>query len=111
MLNGINTTHSQYAFGQCPGRNSEWSVGALRSVRDPEWKLIRHARNKSVELYHLAEDAGEYTDCRLEYPNQVARLVDVLENKSLPDQIDDDQFTDSMDEETKEKFRRLGYIQ
>ena len=44
------------------------------AVRDGDWKLIEHYWKKGLELYNLADDAGEEHDLAASMPEKVAEL-------------------------------------
>ncbi len=48
------------------------------AIRHGEWKLIEHFEDGSVELYNLAEDAGERNDCDSSEPDRAAELLGEL---------------------------------
>lgn len=53
--------------------------GFKQAVRAGDWKGIRLAPGKPVELYDLAQDPGETRDVATEHPRVVRRLAQMLE--------------------------------
>ena len=79
-------------------------------VREMDWKLITHEDGPD-ELYHLATDPEERTNVIHEYPEEERRLRDRLgEHRRLVEATASESLErPDMDEEVKERLRRLGY--
>lgn len=79
-------------------------------IRTPEWNLTTHSDNED-KLYHLSVDSGEQENVLGEHPNTEAELRDRLdEHRELVKSTErDDIQRPDMNEEVKERLRRLGY--
>jgi arylsulfatase A-like enzyme len=79
-------------------------------IRENEWKLIKRpdARN---ELYNLSEDPSEQQNVVDDYPEQRSRLDHKLKRhlQQVEETNDDSVKRPDIDEEAKERLRRLGY--
>ncbi len=75
---------------------------------DDRWKLIYRPRNPGLsELYHLADDPGELINEYENEPEEVARLLQILEESGG---FVDEPFGESVDEEARERLKALGYL-
>ena len=70
------------------------AYGGQQAVRQGKWKAIRQQMLQKnnpdplrIELYDLAEDAGETTDVSAEHPEVVARLRDVMTQEHTPSDL------------------------
>jgi arylsulfatase A-like enzyme len=79
-------------------------------VREHDWKLIRRPEETN-ELYHLADDPGEQDNVVDEFPEQERRLQKKLDEHMELVRATDDETVErpDMDEDLKERLRRLGY--
>ena len=48
--------------------------GFEQAVRMGNWKAVRHALEKPLELYNLKTDLGEQNDVAAEYPDVIATI-------------------------------------
>jgi arylsulfatase A-like enzyme len=80
-------------------------------VRDSGWKLVAHEDDEADELYDLTDDPGEQANVIEEYPAQERRLRKRLaDHRQLVEATRaDDVERPDMDEDVKERLRRLGY--
>jgi arylsulfatase A-like enzyme len=58
--------------------------GFVQAVRDGNWKGVKPARDKALELYDLTADIGERTDLAAAHPDVVARLEAFLSSARTP---------------------------
>jgi arylsulfatase A-like enzyme len=79
-------------------------------VREREWKLIRRPDGRD-ELYDLAEDPDERHNVVDDHPDQRRRLDRKLDRhlQLVESTHDDSVERPDMDEEVKQRLRRLGY--
>ncbi len=78
------------------------------SASDGTWKLIYRPRHPDAnELYNLDDDPGEMVNLYDNEPEQAKRLVAWLEEQHG---FVEKPFGESMDEETRERLRSLGYL-
>jgi arylsulfatase A-like enzyme len=79
-------------------------------VRTEEWKLVTHT-DEPDKLFHLAEDPEEKHNVIDEYPDVEEQLRNRLaEHRQLVESTaSEDVQRPDMDEEVKERLRRLGY--
>lgn len=113
-------------FGRSLGTlvaNGEWDrtevLGGYRDndgdehirVRDAEWKLIVHGDNEADQLYNLNKDPGEQTNVIESHPEQERRLRKKLDtHRQLVESTrTDDVERPDVNEDVKERLRRLGY--
>jgi len=84
-LDGMNIW-SYLAGGKVPDedRAMYWKTGAVSAVRKGNWKLLLHS-NGDVELYDLANDFRETRDLSKTNPEQVRRLIGLLEEMAKND--------------------------
>src|SRR5262245_12337378 len=52
--------------------------GFQQAVRMGNWKAVRLAKEKPLELYNLADDPTEYTDVAAKHPDVVAKIENYL---------------------------------
>jgi len=52
--------------------------GFQQAVRMGNWKAVRLAKDKPLELYNLADDPTEYTDVAAKHPDVVAKIESYL---------------------------------
>jgi len=80
-------------------------------VREADWKLVRHGDDEADELYNLDADPGEQTNVIDSHPEQVRRLEKELDThrRLVESTQTDDVERPDMDEDVKERLRRLGY--
>jgi arylsulfatase A-like enzyme len=52
--------------------------GSKQAVRMGDWKAVRLALNKPLELYHLRSDPGEMTDVAEKHPDIIAKIETYL---------------------------------
>lgn len=83
----------------------EYGLSDLRGLRTPRWKYIRAPRE---ELYDLKRDPGELENLAEKKPRVVAEFRAALETLLRMDSGAEAQV--SMDRETVEKLRSLGYV-
>jgi arylsulfatase A-like enzyme len=77
--------------------------------RDAEWKYIENA-DGSTELYDLAADPGEQHDVAADHEDVTARLSGKLsEHRRAVERTNVDLSEVEMEEEVRERLRRLGY--
>lgn len=81
-------------------------------VREHDWKLIRRPDSRD-ELYNLTEDPGEQDNVVDEFPEQERRLQKKLDEHMQLVRSTDDESVErpELDEEAKDRLRRLGYIE
>ena len=79
-------------------------------IREAEWKFINRADGQD-ELYHLNEDPGEQQNIIDDYPEQRNRLDHKLKNHLQDVEATNNESIDrpEINEEAKERLRRLGY--
>ncbi|MFB6298526.1 MAG: sulfatase [Salinirussus sp.] len=79
-------------------------------VREREWKLIRRPDTRD-ELYHLTEDPEEKHNVVEEFPDQERRLQRKIDEHLDLVRATGDESVErpDMDEDVKERLRRLGY--
>ncbi|WP_254280365.1 sulfatase [Haloarcula marina] len=79
-------------------------------VREEEWKLIRRP-DGSAELYDLVDDPKERTNLVDDDPSEVRRLQKRIDEhlELVRATADDDVERPDMNEDVKERLRRLGY--
>ena len=56
-----------------------WSYGAKKAVRKGNWKAVISGKDKSLELYDLANDIGEENDVANRHPGLVAEMLQIIE--------------------------------
>ena len=81
------------------------------SIRTSEWKLIYDYNNKKLELYNLKKDPGELinlVDVEKDKLQLLFKILEYYRKNALPKTIKPKQ---SLDKETTEKLRSLGYLQ
>lgn len=80
-------------------------------VREAEWKLIVHEDNETDALYDLSTDPGEQDNVINDYPEQERRLRERIdEHRQLVASTHaNDVERPDVDEDVKERLRRLGY--
>jgi hypothetical protein len=94
--------HHHPDFG---GNNQQ---GPIQSVRDTQWKLIRHGDDRR-ELYDWREDRSESRDRSAIENKTVAQLTSVID-ESLGD-LTGDPYSETVDDDRlKKKLEDLGYI-
>lgn len=83
---------------------------SLRTIRGQEWKLIRGS-DGTTELYNVADDPVESTDCSDDHPDvrqklesELAAWLESFEHADAGGAVD-------MRAETKERLEDLGYLQ
>jgi len=84
-------------------------------VRRGRYKLIHKIRKEKVELYDVLADPGDSTDLASERPELVRELSALLqehmeENAMLVELYEIEDFESTLDEETIERLRQLGYL-
>ncbi|MDS0281736.1 sulfatase [Haloarcula onubensis] len=79
-------------------------------IRTAEWNLAVHEHDED-ELYHLTEDPGEQENVVGQFPEDEAELRDRLDDhRQLVKSTErDDIVRPDMNEDVKERLRRLGY--
>ena len=55
-----------------------WEFGRGQAVRLGDWKGIRFAADRDIELYNLAEDIAEQDDVAAANPDIVARIEEIM---------------------------------
>jgi hypothetical protein len=80
--------------------------------RESEWKLIRRPDSED-ELYHLVSDPDEQTNVRTEYPEVSDRLYTKIEDHlaTVEETSEEPMDRPDINEEAKERLRRLGYTE
>lgn len=58
--------------------------GFVQAVRDGDWKGVKAAKDKKLELYNLVVDTGEKTDIAADHPDVVVRLETFLAGARTP---------------------------
>jgi arylsulfatase A-like enzyme len=58
-----------------------------QAVRMGNWKAVRHAPDKPLELYDLASDLGEQRDVAARRPNVVKKIEDYLKRARTPSEL------------------------
>jgi len=90
-----------------------WSSGDDKHlrVREQDWKLIERPDGTNDELYDLANDLEEQENVIDEYPSKERRLRQKLDrHRQLVESTEDDSVErPDMNEDVKERLRRLGY--
>ena len=83
---GIDGISMLPAFTGKPQRDHEylyWEIsmrtGWMQAVRMGQWKGVRLAREKPIELYNLAEDRAEERDVAGEQPDVVRKIAAAFE--------------------------------
>jgi|GEM_PF-364552 len=68
-----------------------WELAPQRALLAGDWKLVLNPRNPKVRkpkgkphLYHLGDDPGETVDLAQKHPEQLARLMALLEQAHTP---------------------------
>lgn len=66
-----------------------WDYGHARpqfsqAVRAGEWKAVRAALDRPIELYNVVEDPGETRNLATEYPGVVARMETLISEAFVP---------------------------
>lgn len=56
-----------------------WEAAPRQAIRVGDWKGVRRSPDRPLELYHLGRDPGESRDLAGELPDQVARLVRLMD--------------------------------
>jgi len=56
-----------------------WEYKRGQAVRLGDWKAVRPAANRSIELYNLRDDIGEQHNVAGENPEVVASIADIME--------------------------------
>ena len=101
-------SYSETLFPRLRGGRSE-----LYSLRSPAWKLIRAVSPEGEikhSLYHLEQDPSESVDLASRRPEKLAQLSAQLEKFKKFEISPRFRYMISMDAETKNKLRALGYI-
>jgi len=101
--------------------DGEWDrtevVGGYRNdegehvrVRERDWKLVVHSDEPDA-LYDLAEDPGEQHNVIDDHPEEAARLREKVDDhrRLVASTRSGDVERPEMDEDVKERLRRLGY--
>ena len=83
---------------------------SLRAIRSEDWKMIRGS-DRSIELYHIAEDSDELKNLASDRPEKVSELESELD--SWLKSFDHAKITADADmsDETKTRLEDLGYLQ
>jgi arylsulfatase A-like enzyme len=61
--------------------------GFEQAVRMGNWKAVRHAPDKPLELYDLAKDLGETKDVAASRPDVVRKIEDYLKTARTPSEF------------------------
>lgn len=80
--------------------------------RESRWKLISRGGDESDELYDLDADPGEAQNLTEQHPTVVSRIRDRLKDYEQHIRATNEGLTQTqveMDEEVKQRLRRLGY--
>lgn len=80
----------------------------LEAVIVDGWKLIRKVETGQVALFDLNADPGELTDLAPQYPEDVERLNQIL-NEQLSSSIPAGTWAD-LDDESRSRLEALGYV-
>jgi len=56
-----------------------WKYGKKTAIRKQEWKAVRNAQNKGMELYNLNTDIGETKNLSAQYPDKIRELEKLME--------------------------------
>ena len=56
-----------------------WKYGNKTAIRKKEWKAVRNAKTKGLELYNLSTDIGETNNLSAQYPNKIRELEKLME--------------------------------
>jgi len=56
-----------------------WKYGNKTAIRKQEWKAVRNAQNKGMELYNLNTDIGETKNLSAQYPDKIRELEKLME--------------------------------
>lgn len=83
LLEQGNQLNHEYLYWESPG------YGGQQAIRAGAWKGIRRQIGKGnlkLELYHLAEDAGEKADVAERHPEVVAKLTKWMDQAHQPSQ-------------------------
>jgi len=83
----------------------------LKSIRTREWKLIHNLSTNKYELYNLRTDPGETINLAKIEKEQFEFLKTKLEEWMNRPRPKITPLTKSLDEETKERLKSLGYLQ
>lgn len=62
-----------------------WELGGKQAVRMGQWKAVRQAVDKPIELYDLAGDIGEQHDVAKDHPDVVAQMGKLLQEAHRDD--------------------------
>jgi arylsulfatase A-like enzyme len=79
LLGKPGQTKHDYLYWEWPSYN--WRKrkydpkGLKQAVRAGDWKLVRHKRDESWQLYDLASDVGERKNIAAQHTNVVARMA------------------------------------
>ena len=55
-----------------------WKYGNKTAIRKQEWKAVRNAKNKELELYNIINDIGETNNLAAQYPNKIRELEKLM---------------------------------
>jgi len=66
-------------------RELYWKTGNGVALRQADWKLVLMPRKKSVELFEMNQDPFEEQNLADEFPDQVARLRELLRQQAVRD--------------------------
>lgn len=61
-----------------------WEYVGQTAVRIGDWKAIRLKPDQAWQLYNLSKDVSETTDIAKQYPEVIARVVEVVEREHTP---------------------------
>jgi len=76
-LDGVSILSVLRGQTQKPHEFMYWEFherGFQQAVRMGNWKAVRLAKDKPLELYNLADDPTEYTDVAAKHPDVVAKI-------------------------------------
>ena len=55
-----------------------WKYGNKTAIRKKEWKAVRNAKNRALELYNLNTDIGETRNLSAQYPKKIRELEKLM---------------------------------
>lgn len=86
-LDGMSVLPTLLGKRQTPHEFLYWEFhekGSKQAVRTGDWKAVRLAINKPLELYNLKNDPGETNDVAAAHPDVVAKITAYLQTARTP---------------------------